>query len=139
MITAFDPTFITDYQLDDEEENPTIFKLKGLSGRNWIRYKGLVDSKYFSELDEDSFKEYKKPNKAQLAKMAEVSEIMNKHYAANIEATDFLLEKGLVGWKNFGAKFDEKTKIDYLSDQAYMQISAKICNLSQITEEEAKK
>ena len=126
---------------EDDSENPTTFKLRGLSGREFIRYKGLVkvealedvpDFESEIDLDGELTEQQKEVFSARI-------KAMNKFYADNIEANDFLLEKGLVGWDNFSVTFDNDKKIDYLSEQQYITLSSEIVNLSQIQEDTAKK
>lgn len=142
MITAFDPKNTVDFVLpEDDRENPTTFKLRGLSGREFIRYKGLVKVEaledvpdFETELDPDS--ELTDQQKEVISSRVKA---INKYYADNIEANDFLLEKGLVGWDNFSVVFDDATKIDCLTEQQYIALSSEIVNLSQIQEDTAKK
>ncbi len=141
MITAFDPTNVTNYILpDDEGDNPTIFKVRGLNGREFIKYKGMLNTDAFDHLsDSDKEIDLDNPTEEDLKILRERTEVMNKYYADNLDSFDFVLDKGLVGWDNSSVVFDDEKKIDYLNEKEYMAIASKIVNLSVISEKVAKK
>lgn len=113
MLQAMDPDAITDYSLPDDIENPSVFHLRTLSGRQYARVVRLMDT------DADG-----------------------RIVRVTPEAATEALVQGLRGWSNFPAEWDKRDplrNVDRLDDAAFAALSRKILQLATLPEDQAGK